>query len=253
MEPMVWDPQRYLDRHGFIIRRGQALVDLLDPRPGERILDLGCGTGDLAAAMVHRGASVVAVDASPDMVAAAAQRFPDLDVRVMDAADLPFAGDFDAIFSHAVLHWVKRAEVAAAGMARALKPGGRLVLEMGGHGNCRALESAFAGALESTAGRTYLSPWHFPALPAYSALLEAQGLTVRVAWYFDLPSPLAGEDGLRQWVFQFLPHHLEGLDGHRTEAVLAAMENILRPSLWRESAWWADYRRLRLVATKPMA
>lgn len=245
---MDWDAQRYLDRHGFIIERGQALIDLLNPKAGEHILDLGCGTGDIAQSIAGRGASVVGVDASVDMIAAAQARFPCLDFRVLDAAALPFIGEFDAIFSHAVLHWVTRTEEAAAGMARALKPGGRLVLEMGGQRNCQALETAFAQALKTVAGRDYRSPWHFPSLPDYTALLESKGFTVRAAWFFELPTPLQGMDGLRQWILQFLPHHLDSLDAGSAEAVLAVTETALRPHLWRDGAWWADYRRLRVAA-----
>ncbi|MBN8779902.1 class I SAM-dependent methyltransferase [Thiobacillus sp.] len=247
---MHWDTQRYLDRHGFIIERGQALADLLAPQAGERILDLGCGTGDIAAAMAERGAQVVGVDASPAMIANASERFPRHDFRVADAATLPFEAEFDAVFSHAVLHWVARAEDAARGIARALKPGGRFIAEFGGHRNCEALETAFADALKRIAGRDYRSPWTFPRLPDYTALLENQGLVVRAAWYFDLPTPLKGEDGLRQWFVQFLPHHLDGLDAATREAVLAATEAALKPAIWRDGAWWADYRRLRVAAEK---
>ncbi len=248
---MHWDTQRYLDRHQFIIERGRALIDLLAPQPCERILDLGCGTGDIAAAIEVRGAKVVGVDASPAMIASARERFPAGDFRVADAAELPFAGEFDAIFSHAVLHWVKRAEEAARGIARALKPGGRFVAEFGGWRNCAALEAAFAQALEEIAARAYQSPWFFPRLSDYASRLEANGLVVRAAWYFDLPTPLKGEDGLRQWLAQFLPHHLDGLEPVECEAVLAKTESLLRPTIRKDGAWWADYRRLRVVAELP--
>lgn len=247
---MDWDAQRYLDRHGFIIERGQALIDLLDPQAGERILDLGCGTGDIAVAMSKRGAHVVGVDASPAMIASARERFPDQDFRVADAAELPFETGFDAVYSHAVLHWVPRADEAARSIARALKPGGRFVAEFGGHRNCEALETAFANALKRVAGRDYRSPWFFPHLSGYATLLEQHGFVVRAAWHFDLPTPLKGEDGLRQWILQFLPNHLDGLDGATREAVLAATEAALKPAIWQDDAWRADYRRLRVVAQK---
>lgn len=247
---MDWDTQSYLDRHGFIIERGRALVDLLDPKAGEGILDLGCGTGDVAASIAARGAQVVGVDASAAMIDSARTRFPALDFRIADAAALPFETEFDAVYSHAVLHWVPRADEAARGIARALKPGGRLVTEFGGHRNCEALETAFTGALWRIAARDYKSPWYFPRLSDYAALLERHGLVVRAAWYFDLPTPLEGEDGLRHWLLQFLPQHLEGLDRTTQEAVLAATEAALRPTHWREEAWQADYRRLRVVAER---
>ena len=245
---MYWDTQRYLDRHGFVIERGLALVDLLAPQAGEVVLDLACGTGDATQAISERGARVVGVDASGEMIEAARDRFPELDFRVEEATSLPFQAEFDAVFSHAALHWVKRADEAVRGMRRALKVGGRLVAEFGGQRNCAALEAAFGQALERIAGREYQSPWFFPSLADYATRLEANGFTVRATWYFDLPTPLRGEDGLRQWVSQFLPQHLGGLVPASSEAVLAEMEATLRPTLWRDAAWWADYRRLRVVA-----
>ncbi len=248
---MLWDTQRYLDRHGFIIERGRNLLDLLNPQVGEDILDLGCGTGDIAATIAEYGAQAVGVDASPAMIDTARARFPGLDFRVVDAAEMPFDAEFDAVFSHAVLHWVKRADDAAHGIARALKPGGRLVAEFGGHRNCEALETAFADTLNRVSLRDYRSPWFFPSLPDYTALLERHGLVVRAAWYFDLPTPLRGQDGLRQWLLQFLPQQLDGLDETTREVVMGEAETLLRPALWRDGTWWADYRRLRVVAERP--
>ncbi len=245
---MKWDSERYLNRHGFIIERGRALLDLLAPQVGERILDLGCGTGDIAQTIAASGARVVGADASAEMIAAARSRFPALDFRVEDAAALPFEAEFDAVFSHAVLHWVTRVDDAIRGMRRALKAGGRLVAEFGGQRNCEALEAAIAAALQRQAGREYCSPCFFPSLADYATRLEANGFIVRAAWHFDLPTPLHGEDGLRQWVLQFLLQQLDGLDTATCEAVLVDMEAALRPTLWRDGAWWADYRRLRVVA-----
>ena len=245
---MHWDTQRYLDHHGFIIERGRTLVDLLDPQAGETVLDLGCGTSDIARHIADRGAGVVGVDASPAMIATAHGRFPDIDFRCGDAADLAVDTEFDAVFSHAVLHWVTHAEEAVRGIRKALKPGGRFVAEFGGHRNCVALEEVFARALHQVAWREYRSPWYFPRLSDYAVLLEANGFIVRAAWYFELPTPLKGEDGLRQWIIQFLPHHLDGLDTDTSEAVLVGTENALRARIWRDGAWWADYRRLRVLA-----
>lgn len=112
------------------------------------------------------------------------------------------------------------------------------------------LETAFTDALRRVARRGYRSPWFFPCLPDYAALLERHGLVVRAAWYFELPTPLQGEDGLRQWLLQFLPQHLDGLDTATREAVLTNTEAALKPVLWRDGAWWADYRRLRIVAER---
>lgn len=250
---MQWNPQRYLSQHGFIIERGQALVDLLAPQAGERILDLGCGTGDITRSIAARGATAIGVDVSPDMVACARARFPGLDFRRMDAADMPFDREFDAIFSHAALHWVSRAEEAIQGMWRALKPGGRVVAEFGAGRNVQGLQAAFSGALRAVAGVEYRSPWYFPRLGEYSAQLEAGGFVVRAAWYFALDTRLAGKAGLRNWLELFLPGPLAVLDDTARAALLAATEANARARLWRDGAWHADYRRLRVIAEKPAA
>jgi trans-aconitate methyltransferase len=244
---MHWDAQRYVQQHGFIIERGQALVELLDPQPGERVLDVGCGTGDIAAFIEQRGAVVTGIDASAEMIAAARERYPELDFSQHDAAQLDFENEFDAVFSHAALHWVQPPDDAIAGMRLALKTGGRFVAEFGGHRNCAAMEVAFAAALKA-AGIDYQSPWFFPRLSDYCMRLEARGFVVRAAWHFELPTPLKGEPGLRNWAWQFLPIWLEPLDAARREAVLGEMEARLRPQIWHDGAWWADYRRLRVVA-----
>ena len=247
---MQWNTQNYLDQHGFIIDRGQALVDLLAPQADERILDLGCGTGHVTQTIAERGAMAVGVDASPEMISSASTRFPHLDFRLADAAELPFEGEFDAVFSHATLHWVTRAEEAIRGMHRALKPGGRVVAELGGWRNVEALQAAFGQALHKVAGHAYRCPWYFPSLSEYAALLEANGFVVRAAWHFDLATPLNGKDGLRNWLTQFLPDHLATLDETIREAVLAATEASARVSLRRDGVWFADYRRLRVMAEK---
>ena len=150
MPNQTWDAELYDTRHAFVASLGADLIDLLAPAAGERVLDAGCGTGDHAAAVAERGAEVVGVDASPEMVERAAERFPGLDVRVGDLRDLGLSG-FDAVLSNAVLHWVPEADAAAASLAAALRPGGRLVAEFGGRGNIAAIDSS-ARAVRAEAG-----------------------------------------------------------------------------------------------------
>ncbi|MFD0776661.1 class I SAM-dependent methyltransferase, partial [Streptomonospora algeriensis] len=126
-----WAPRVYDDRHSFVTRYGGDLIDELAPRPGERILDAGCGTGELAAALADAGAEVVGVDSSPEMIDRARERFPHLDLRLADLRELDVEPGFDAVLSNAVLHWIPEAPAAAASMAAALRPGGRLVAELG--------------------------------------------------------------------------------------------------------------------------
>src|SRR5437764_541135 len=133
-----WNSSRYDKNARFVSDLGEPLVDLLNPQPGERILDLACGDGVLTEKIIARGAEVVGVDGSSDMVAAARKR--GIDARVVDAYHLDFEVGFDAVFSNAALHWMKRdPDAVIRGVRRALKPKGRFVAEMGGHGN----ESSF--------------------------------------------------------------------------------------------------------------
>ncbi len=163
-----WNSSRYGKNARFVSDLGEPVVDLLDPQPGERILDLACGDGALTEKIIARGAEVVGVDGSSDMVAAAGQR--GIDARVIDAYQLEFASEFDAVFSNAALHWMKRdPETVIQGVRRALKPGGRFVAEMGGHGNVAAITVALCATLEKFGVKdsTALIPWYFPSPDEY--------------------------------------------------------------------------------------
>jgi trans-aconitate 2-methyltransferase len=138
----------YQSSHSFVWEFGRDLVQLLAPEPGDRILDIGCGTGQLTETIARSGAEVLGVDRSAEMIAQARSNYPALAFEIGDAAALPYTAEFDAVFSNAVLHWVKDARGAVAGVARALKPGGRFVAEFGGRGNVRRLVEAVCGALE---------------------------------------------------------------------------------------------------------
>src|SRR5438552_4765096 len=172
-----WSAKRYAATAHFVPTLGTPVVELLDPQPGERILDLGCGDGVLTEVIAAAGAKVVAVDAAPDMVAAAKAR--GLDARVVPGQSLAFDREFDAVFSNAALHWMRPPEAVLSGVRRALKPGGRFVAEMGGHNNTAAILVAIAAVLARRGvDAQLLSPWYFPSAAAYRAKLEAAGFTV---------------------------------------------------------------------------
>ena len=249
MTAHVWDAELYDARHSFVAAHGTALLDLLNAAPGERVLDAGCGTGDHVAQLAAAGVDVLGVDISPEMVARAAARFPGIPVTVADLRALPFREEFDAVLSNAVLHWVPEADQAAASLRAVLRPGGRLVAELGGAGNIATLTTAIHELRAEWGLPQAASPWYFPTVAQYARVLENAGFEVRAAWLFDRPTPLTGADGLGSWVRMFATSPLAGVTD--TDAFLTALEQRLRPALYQDGSWWADYRRLRVVAVVP--
>jgi trans-aconitate methyltransferase len=244
----AWDASRYQDKHAFVWRYGASLLELLEPQSGERILDLGCGTGQLTAEIARSGAKVTGLDSSPEMLADARKNFPDLPFVLGDAASFHLPEPFDAVFSNAVLHWVKNAEGAVSSIARALRPGGRFVAEFGGKGNIASVQAALRAVLGPVADEQ--SPWYYPSIGEYAPILERHGLEVRNATLFARPTPLEGEDGLEHWLRMFGQTYLRQFSPERADDILRKLVDQLRPALYRDGIWTVDYRRLRLVAIR---
>jgi trans-aconitate methyltransferase len=244
----IWDPQGYARHASFVPALGVPVLQLLDPQPGEQVLDLGCGDGVLTQEIVARGAVVVGVDASPSMVEAARAR--GLDACVMAGEALAFAGDFDAVFSNAALHWMRDAEAVIAGVARALRPGGRFVGEFGGHGNVAAIVVALTAAAEELGlDAASLHPWFFPTPAAYARHLERGGFTVET---IDLiPRPTSLPSGLAGWLETFAGPFLTALLPAERGRFLARVEALAATALKdEEGGWTADYVRLRFRARR---
>jgi trans-aconitate methyltransferase len=241
-----WSAQRYAETAHFVPALGMPVLELLAPQQGERILDLGCGDGVLTEKLVAAGATVVAIDAAPDMVGAA--RAKGIDARVMPGQSIAFDGEFDAVFSNAALHWMRPPEAVLAGVRRALKPGGRFVAEMGGHNNTAAILVALDAVLARRGidGRR-LSPWYFPSAAAYRAKLEAAGF--RVEQIDLIPRPTVVESGLEAWLDNFADDFFAPLPARERTAARDEVVELLRPILVDETCTWiADYVRLRFRA-----
>jgi trans-aconitate methyltransferase len=247
-----WNAELYDDKHSFVWRMAAGLLDLLQAKPGERILDLGCGTGHLTGQIAASGAKVVGVDRSPDMIQQAREKYPNLQFEVMDGREITFAEAFDAVFSNATLHWIKEPEKVIEGIANVLRPGGRFVAEFGGKGNTKELLAAVARAWHKLGiPGVAPKPWYYPSIAEYSSLLESHGLEVTFATLFDRPTPLEdGERGLRNWLTMFGGTFQDKYANDQRDAFFAAIEQEARPALWRDGQWVMDYRRLRFVAQK---
>jgi trans-aconitate methyltransferase len=251
----AWDAELYEARHSFVYKFGEELIQLLNPQPGERILDVGCGPGQLSARIAECGAQVLGLDASPDMIGQARQNYPNhnhptLKFVLKDAAQVEFREEFDAIFSNAALHWMLDMSAVAKAMAQSLRPGGRLVAELGGKGNIHTIENAIEKVFSQEGHLLPASRTVFPSISEYSSILEGQQLEVRSAALFDRPTLLEGDMGMANWLRQFANYRFEDLTSEQRASAIEQIVAALRPALYRDGNWYADYRRLRITAQK---
>jgi SAM-dependent methyltransferase len=235
-------------------------LELLQPQPGERILDLGCGDGILTEKLVALGARVIGIDNSPDMIAAARKR--GIDARIMDVRSLTFENEFDAVFSNAALHWVKNdPDAPVCGAYRALVPGGRFVGEMGGHGCVGAITVALMVALERRGVPDAASwiPWYFPTVDEYETRLRRAGFVPQGVQLIPRPTPLP--TGMRGWLETFANPFCAALAQDKRaqderapndrDDFLDEVTSLLKPVLCdSQGRWTADYMRLRFAAVK---
>ena len=240
-----WDTKRYQSKHSYVWQFGSQLTELLNVKPGEQILDLGCGTGELTKQIQDLGATAIGIDSDPQMISKAKGQYPDIEFRHDDARSFSVSQPVDKIFSNAALHWVKEAEQAIKCISSALKSGGMFVAEFGGKNNVGTIVSF----LEQSLGKDK-NPWFFPGILDYTHLLESNGFQVTFAHLYDRPTPLDGEEGLRNWILMFGQAFLKGLNSNEIKEVLGEAEKNLRSSLYRNNRWIADYRRLRVIAYK---
>ena len=245
----TWDPERYARNARFVAELGAPVVELLAPRAGERILDLGCGDGALTVKLVAMGCEVVGVYASALQIEAA--RKSGLDARLADGENLPFDGEFDAVFSNAALHWMKNADSVIAGVWRALRPGGRFVAEMGGYGCVAKIKKALIDALNRRGiDGAAAVPWYFPTVEDYSGKLLKGGFKINTIALIPRPTVLPGD--VTGWLETFGENFISKLPENERFAYISEVSETLKPLLCdAEGKWVADYVRLRFSATRP--
>lgn len=248
VESQNWDPKKYEVNGRFVSDLGAAVLDLLAPKAGESILDLGCGDGALTVKLVEVGANVTGVDGSAEMIEAA--KALGLNAHVADGQALTFDSEFDAVFSNAALHWMADIDGVIAGVWRALKANGRFVAEFGGFGNIAALRTAVRAAHEIVTGKAMPDDGKvFPSPAFYSERLSAAGFDVKSIEIIDRPTPLP--TGVRGWYQTFGGRFFQDLTAAETEAVIDKAEVLLAPEMQDENGnWFADYKRLRFEAHK---
>jgi trans-aconitate methyltransferase len=244
----TWDAARYAANGRFVANLAGEVLSMLDAKPGEHILDLGCGDGALTETIASTGATVTGCDADESMLAAAARR--GLKTVASDMRALPFQAEFDAVFSNAALHWVRDQNAVLRGVHKALKPGGRFVAEMGGLGNIAAIRATLRSVVrrygidaEDAAASFY------PSQADYRTLLEANGF--RVVTMALVPRPTAFKTGMDEWLRTFRTGVLNQLPEADREPVVLETAELLRPMLCDSTGqWWGDYVRLRFHAVR---
>ena len=250
---MKWNAELYDDKHSFVFEYGENVLELLDIKRREQILDLGCGTGQLTERIQERGAVATGIDSSVDMIKSAQEKYPDVHFEVADGTNFHFDQQFDAVFSNATLHWILTPDAAIKCVFDALKPGGRFVAEMGGKGNVQKMIAATQKVLRQH-GYDALADkkiWYFPSLGEYTTRLEAQGFRVTFAAHFDRKTALQdGDMGVTKWITMFGNQFMEGIPKEEKIQILSEITDILEPDYNEDGQWYADYKRLRFIAIK---
>lgn len=248
----TWASEHYDRKLSFVSELGRGVVDLLEPAAGERILDLGCGTGDLTHEIATSGAHVVGRDLSRSMLEKARIKYSNLTFVEGNAESFTAEQPFDAVFSNAALHWMKNAEEVVKCVYAALPSGGRFVAEFGGQHNVRIPVEAITEVLrEEGIDAEQLNPWYFPSIGEYSSLLEKQGFRVMYALHFDRPTPMQdGDQGLRHWLDGFAGPFFKDASPEFKETVYDKIEQKTKPDLYKDGTWYVDYKRLRIKAVK---
>ncbi len=249
-----WDADLYDQKLGFVAQYGKDVLQWLAPAAGERILDIGCGTGDLTEEIHQYGAQVNGMDLDEEMIQEARRKYPHIRFDVANAEQFTVEEPYDGVFSNAALHWMTQPAAVLQCVWQALKPGGRFVGEFGGSGNVAVIIQAIQSVmLERYAVDTRpRNPWYFPTIGEYSSLLEAQGFRVVQAAHFDRPTVLSDEErGLRHWLTGFAGSLLRGLTEEELADVYEQIEAKTRHLLYDDGIWHADYVRIRISAVKP--
>lgn len=248
-----WDAKLYNEKHSFVYDYGKDLIKLLNPKADECILDLGCGSGQLTSEISKKAKEAIGLDSSPEMIKTARLNFPALEFQLGDATNFHFKCKFDSIFSNATLHWVVDYGSAINCMYANLKPGGKLVVEFGGKGNVQIITEQLRKTLKNKGytNQSNQQVWYFPSLSEYTTHLEEVGFEVVFAQLYDRRTELADEkNGIKDWISMFGSTFFIGVSTIDKEEILSEVQEALKLILLREGKWYADYKRLRVVAIK---
>lgn len=249
MANIKWDSKCYTSNFSFVYEYGQEVMELLDSKPGMTVVDLGCGNGQLTKQLFDKGMEVIGIDGSAEMLTLARKSYPQIRFISADATSFTVGKKVDAIFSNAVFHWIDNQDDLIRNIVEQLKEDGQLVCEFGGYGNTELIHATLEKEFHKR-GLQYSRNFYFPTIGEYTSQLEAHGLQVKYATLFNRPTKQVGEDGLANWIRMFNILPFQGLEKVVQEQIIQCAVDELRPTLFKEGNWYADYVRIRIKAVK---
>ena len=248
-----WDTKLYNEKYSFVYDYGKSLIKLLDPKKNDRILDLGCGSGQLTFKINELSKETIGIDNSVEMITDAKLRFGMIDFQVLNAEDFKFDKKFDSIFSNATLHWILNYKNVIKCMYENLKLNGKVVLEFGGKGNVKIIIDQLRRSLKKRGyiNQSKLELWYFPSIKEYSAELESVGFRVILAEYFDRPTELSNEkSGIIDWISMFAKRFFKDVNFKDIEEIKREVQKNIKEKCFINGKWFADYKRVRFIAIK---
>ena len=247
-----WNTNLYDEKHSYVFKFGEDVLNLLDPKPGEHILDLGCGTGHLTNLIADAGADVLGIDSSVEMINQARQKYPGVKFDLADATNFNFEKKFDAVFSNAVLHWIPEKDKVVKCVYNCLKNGGRFVAEFGGKNNVNNIVSAIRKVLNANgfSENTKYTDWYFPSIGEYASILENAGFRVTYAVHFDRDTFMNEGVDVTSWLDMFAKRIFEGINEDAKLKLIEQIKEELYPANTKDGKWFIDYKRLRITAVK---
>jgi len=248
MTQQNWNAFEYVKHASFVSTMANEVIDLLNPKKGEAILDIGCGDGELTQMLKVKGCSVIGIDSSSSMIDMVKKR--GIESYVMDGHNIPYQNKFDAVFSNAALHWLTQPEKAIKSIYLTLKKNGRFVAEFGGEKNIAALLKAIQAVFdENTDFGQFHMPWFFPSAEEYNGLLVQAGFHVKYIELIARPTPL--NSGVEKWLQIFTEGITRHLNQEQKSVFMHSVKDKLHSELYTEqNGWVADYVRLRFEAIK---
>lgn len=250
---MKWNTNLYNSNHSFVYKFGEDLINLLDPQSDERILDVGCGSGQLTSKINELVKEVIGIDKSEEMIKDATMKFPEINFKVADASNFNFETKFDAVFSNATLHWILTPKKVLKSIYCNLKENGRFIAEFGGKGNIHTIEHQVRKSLKKRGyeKQSELKQWYFPSIGEYTTLLESEGFKVKMAQHFDRPTELKkSESGIKDWLSMFGMNFFKDVSEEDIEDIKREVQNEIKDICYTDGKWYADYKRIRIVAIK---